>query len=192
MILLLPGCRAILMQMYGIKNPGIENETSIKKAALKWHLDTANIVTLNSADFLPAYKSQSLPDAAIFDSSGDYIEYRATDTSCNAGLFSFIPALAVNNTYRRTHKTTQAAELKKFRNLKGHDIKPLPPADFYVLIYWAAWIGRLNKDHVKVWEDQARQNKNCSVAVIKVNLDLQESWDEAERNRIISAISKKK
>ncbi|MBK6522550.1 MAG: hypothetical protein IPG08_09530 [Sphingobacteriaceae bacterium] len=58
-----------------------------KKAAAKYKLDPANIVTVNSDAFLKELSGRSIPDVAVFDSNGNYIEYRVTDTSCNAGLF---------------------------------------------------------------------------------------------------------
>jgi len=40
------------------------------------------------------------------------------------------------------------------------------------------WIGRLNKDHVKVWEADAKANMNCNIEIIKINMDIQEWWDK--------------
>jgi hypothetical protein len=179
------GCQPIMKMLYGIKKPGVENETSIKKLAYKLELDTSNIVTVNSLDFYSVLKEQGIPDGAIFDSQGDYIEYRQTDSSCNAGLFAFIPELSLDKEYNRTNKTDLNTEFKKFRDLKGNVITSADHADFYLLIYWTAWAGRLNKDHVKVWEDLAKKNTNCTIKIIKVNLDLQEYWDEKEREDII-------
>jgi len=180
-------CNAVLMKMYGIKDPDIETERSIKKKALKYGMDTTNIVTANAKDFPVLMKGQAIPDGAVFNSKGEYIEYRATDTSCNAGLFEFIPGLNLMGSYNLTGKTTLEAELAKCRTFNGSAV-PLPVADFYVLIYWTVWSGKLNKDHVKVWEDLAKNNKNCSVRVIKVNLDVQENWEEAERDKIAAGM----
>ncbi len=179
------GCQPIVKMLYGIKKPGVENEMSIKKLARKLELDTSNIVTVNSQDFYAVLKEQGIPDGAVFDSKGQYIEYRATDSSCNAGLFAFIPELSLDKEYNKTNKTDFNTEFRKFRDLKGNEITHVDQADFYLLIYWTAWAGRLNKDHVKVWEDLAKKNTNCKIKIIKVNLDLQEYWDEKERDDII-------
>jgi hypothetical protein len=183
------------MKMYGIKKPDVENEKSIRKTALKYGLDTATLVTINAADFGPTIKEISgIPDAALFDSAGKYIEYRQSDTACNAGLFGFIPGLSSKGSYNYTGKTTLAEELKTLRTLKG---QPLAAgmegkADFYLLIYWTAYAGRLNKDHVKAWQDLAAQNKQAKIKVIEVNLDFQEHWPEKERKAIMKGTSKKK
>jgi hypothetical protein len=181
-----------MKKLYGIKDPDIENEKTIIKKALKYGLDTSNIVTVNSNDFPSILRGQGIPDGAIYDSDGKYIEYRQTDTSCNAGLFQFIPSLNLNDKYNQPESTDLKKQLNKFRDLKGNTLKQPESADFYLLIYWAVWIGKLNKDHVKIWENLARENKKCKIKVIKVNLDIQEYWDEKERDKIIKAMSKKK
>ena len=191
-LLILASCQPIMKKIYGIKDPEIENKKTILKSALKYNLDTSNIVTVNSKDFLYVLNGQSIPDAAIYDKNGKYIEYRQTDTSCNAGLFQFIPSLNLNEKYNQPDSSDLTAELNKFRDLKGNLLTPTEAADFYLLIYWTVWTGKLNKDHVKVWEDLGRDNKNCKIKVIKVNLDLQEYWEEQEREKIIKTLSKKK
>ncbi|MCC6251524.1 MAG: hypothetical protein IT238_03570 [Bacteroidia bacterium] len=192
LLLILASCQPILMKLYGIKNPDIENDKSIIKKALKYGLDTSNIVTVNSKEFLYVITEQGIPNGAIYDRNGNYIEYRQTDTSCNAGLFQFIPALNLVDKYNQPDSSNLKTELSKFRDLKGNTLKQPEPADYYLLIYWTVWAGKLNRDHVKIWEKLARDNKNCKVKVIKVNLDIQEYWNEQERDKIVRAISKKK
>ncbi len=189
-LLILVSCQPIMMKIYGIKDPDIENEKTITIKALKYDLDTSNIVTVNSKDFLYVLNCQSIPEGAIYDRNGKYIEYRQTDTSCNAGLVQFIPSLNLNDKYNELDSSDLKTELNKFRDLNGNLLKQHEPADFYLLIYWTVWTGKLNKDHVKIWEDLACDNKNCKIKVIKVNLDIQEYWEEQEREKIIKAMSK--
>ena len=189
-ILVLASCQPIMKAIYGIKKPDIENRESITKKALKFGLDTTNIVSVTSKDFPYVLKSTSIPNAAIYDSKGKYIEYRQTDTSCNAGLFDFIPKLNVSGTYNKPDSTSLAEEWTKFRNLKGNEMSLPNNADFYLLIYWNVWTGKLNKDHVKIWEDLARENKNCKIKVIKVNLDIQEYWEPKEKEMYRKAMRK--
>ena len=186
----LASCQPIMKAIYGIKKPDIENRESITKKALKFGLDTTNIVSVTSKDFPYVLKSTSIPNAAIYDSKGKYIEYRQTDTSCNAGLFDFIPKLNVSGTYNKPDSSSLAEEWTKFRDLKGNEMNLPNNADFYLLIYWNVWTGKLNKDHVKIWEDLARDNKNCKIKVIKVNLDIQEYWEPKEKEMYRKAMRK--
>ena len=193
-ILFLSGCQVVLKKMYGIKSPKIENNISIKKKAFKYGLDTTNIVTLNSANFLQTFNEiRGVPDGNIYDSKGNYIEYKLTDTSCNAGLFNFIPGLSPEKTYEKTGEPSLEIELNKYRTLTGNKVETKidNKFDFYLVIYWTVWIGKLNKDHVKIWEEQAKNNNKAKIGVIKVNLDIQEYWDKEERDKIIKIMSNK-
>ncbi len=191
-VVFITACQPILMKIYGIKQPKVENQASIQKQALKYGLDNANIVTVAAKDFLHEFWGKNIPDCAVYDKDQRYIEYRQTDTSCNAGLFAFIPALNATTTYHQPPAPSLKEELKKFRDMQGKELGELKKADFYLLIYFTVWTGKLNKDHVKAWEDLAKANKNANIHIIKVNLDFQEYWNETERNDIIKALSKKK
>lgn len=189
-LLLLSSCQPILKKLYGIKKPDIENQTSITNKALKFGLDTSNIVSVYSNDFPFVLKSTSIPNAAIYDRNGKYIEYRQTDTSCNAGLFDFIPNLNISTKYNQPEAETLQQQLSKYRDLKGNTLKSPESADFYILIYWNVWTGRLNRDHTKIWEDLAQENKKCKIKVIKVNLDIQEYWEKSEKEKYRKAMRK--
>jgi hypothetical protein len=190
---LLSSCHLILKKVCGIHNPRIEQEASIEKAARKYHLKTDNILTA-SPDGMLHMSKRGIPDVAIFDGAGDYIEYRATDTSCNAGVFGFIPALHKEGQYNKTHNTTLSEEMAMIRTMAGSPINKAylkPKADFYLFIYWATYEGRLNKDHVKAWEDLAMKNKNANIQVIKVDLDLQRWWPQQSTDSVIAVMEGK-
>lgn len=186
----LASCQPIMKAIYGIKKPDIENRESITKKANKFGLDTSNIVSVSSADFPYIMKRVSVPNASIYDAKGKYVEYRLTDTSCNKGLFDFIPNLNLTTTYNKPDSLSLQQQWPKYRDLNGNKLALPEPADFYVLIYWNVWTGKLNKDHVKIWEDLARANKNCRVKVIKVNLDIQDHWEQTEKEKWRKAFRK--
>jgi hypothetical protein len=188
--LLLSSCTFLIYKAYGIKNPGIENEKSLTKFLRKKHLRTDNYVTIKPEHFLLTLKGKGIPDADFFDANGDYLEYRATDSSCNAGVFGFIPTLGTSTVFRKTGLKSLQKEWDKFLSPTGKVLPALPTADFYMFIYWTAWSGRLNKDHVKVWEDSALAHTKAKIHIIKVNMDLQEYWDEKERQKIIDILNK--
>lgn len=193
--ILLTSCQVVLKKMYGIHKPRIENETSIKKCAVKYGMDTNNIVTVNSTDFMQVLSHTGVPDGAVFDSNGNFIEYRTYDTAkCNAGLFGFISALQKNGIYNETGKTKLSTELSKFLNVKGGpaSFKDLDQYDYVILLYWCTWAGKLNKDHVQPWEQLAKENKNVRIKVIKVNLDIQEYWPRMEKKNIKAQLRNKK
>ena len=145
---------------------------------------------MNASDYPEFTNGKSIPDADIFDMAGNYIEYRQTDTSCNAGLFQFIPDLNRNSKYNQSGKTSLNSIFTKLRNLKGEKLEKITPADFYILIYWTVYTGKLNKDHVKIWEELATKNTNAKIKVLKVNLDIQENWGKDQTDKYMKAFKK--
>lgn len=177
-----------MKMLYGIGKPGVETAASIRKKALKAGLDTSTIVAVSSEAFLQVLRDNAIPDASIYNRQGRYIEYRQTDTSCNAGLFQFIPALRADGVYAMPDSLPLQKEWEHLRDLNGLPLAPPKDADFTVLIYWTTWAGRLNKDHVKVWEEQARANTACKISVVKVNLDIQDHWPEDYKQTLLGAL----
>jgi len=190
--LCLSSCKAIMMKAYGIKNPEVETEKTIRKSALKYGLDTSNIATLKPEDFL-AHITKGSPDAAFYDHDGNYIEYRATDTSCNAGVFGFIPQLKKDTVFPKTDKPKLDQELARFQNLRAAPYLPTTDAnsDYTMLLYWTVYEGRLNKDHVKAWQDLAAKNTRAHIRVILVNMDMQENWGKEALDKLATRFQKK-
>lgn len=186
------GCKPILMKMYGIKKPAIETEASIKNYAFQIGLDTFNIVSVNADDFRKTLSKRGVPEGLIFDKSGNYLEYKESDTSCNAGLFIYIPELNSNGSYNRSVKYNLTEEVSSLRNLKGQAIQEFNSSeyDFLLFIYWAKWVGKLNKDHVKEWQQLALDNKNAKIKTILINLDIQENWDKEKRDELLNSMRK--
>lgn len=175
---------------YGVKKPAVESEKKIRKKAIKYGLDTAQIITVRSKHIWHELKGKGIPDATVFDANGNYIEYRSSDTACNAGLFGFIPDLTPNGKYNKTGKTTLATELTKYSTFKGDSIAVSETPDFYVMIYWTVWSGRLNKDHVKIWQDLAKQNKQANIKLFLANVDLQGNWPKHELDSTLAKVKK--
>lgn len=186
-------CTWLMMKAYGVKNPKIENQKSIIRKLKKLSMDTCHLLILKSTAYAEYIKA-GIPEGEIYDARGRFIQYKKTDTSCNAGLFSYIEELDRSKVYAFDSNKTAKRELRKFLRLNGDTVTTdfLKPADFYVFVSWAAWIGRLNKDHVRDWEILAKKNPNAKIQFIKVNVDIQEIWPEEFKQKIRSSFKKKK
>lgn len=171
------------------EKPRIENEQSLIRKAKRFGFGTNNIVSSNSDNFLHILNGQWIPDAKIYDKFGNYIEFKSNDSACNAELSEFIQNLHKDTIYKTSEYPNFFEEYSKYRDLKGNDLPKPNSADFYIVIFWTAWTGRLNKTHVKIWEELAKENKNCEIEVLKLNLDIQNHWNKEERERIIKVFS---
>ena len=184
LLVFLPSCKTfILKSLYGIKKPKVESERSILKYAFKKGLLQDNIFTLSQDDWTWAVQNisfaKSIPDIMVFDKNGNLLKYRE-ESQCNAKAFSFLSSLTKESKFEYDSLLTMKDLTTKLKDLKGNNTSFTinDSTDYYVFIFWAVWIGRLNKDHVKEWETDALNNKNCSIKVIKVNMDKQEWWDK--------------
>ncbi len=184
---MLAGCSSILLTIYGIRNPRVETEASIKAAAKKYKLDTSNIAMVANSTALLGFLTDGIPNAAIYDSGGNYIEYRLTDSACNAGLFTFIPNLNPGGEYVKPDTLPLSRVLLNLRQPDSRPVTLSGPADFYILIFWSAWTGKLNKTHVKPWEDLVYDNPSSKIEVLKDSLDIPWFWSEEEKSAMIDA-----
>lgn len=93
----------------------------------------------------------------------------------------------VAETQLNPNKQASLEEAKKhLRNLKGNlvEVELEDNYDYYIFIYWAKFTGKLNKDHVLVWEKQALENKNAKIKVMKVNMDIQSYWGDENLKQV--------
>lgn len=178
----LTGCSSIMKAMYGIKKPKVENEASIMKWLKKVEMSSDNVVTLSYSGFkstLTAIKNK-MPEVFVFNKNGEYIPY-GDEWACNAHAFNFIESLNDTTHYATGNKMKLDDEITQMRNLKGEALNSqikTPETDFYILIFCAKYAGKLNKNHAKVWEQQALNNKKSQIKVVKVDMDLQEFWGD--------------
>ncbi len=178
-LLVFQSCSRIMMGIYGIKNPDIEDSVSLVKYCEKKGINTNNLYTLGAEDNVKILNliGGSIPDIMIFNSHGQLIPY-ADKNFCNAAAFSFIDSLNSKKDFREDTSISYSDLADKMRNLNGHLNAPQmnPETNYYIFIFWTKWTGRLNKTHVIPWENQALSNPNAKVEVYKVNMDMQQYW----------------
>lgn len=179
----------VIRMLYGVRNPTVETAQSLLQTARKYQLETSNIVTVSPAGRAALMKLfGGIPEALIYNKEGQRIAYKEIGKECNAGLFSFIPLMAKNGNYKTLNETKLTEHMGQLRDLNG---RPLPEnyldttADYYILISWAAFTGELNRNHVKKWQELARQNRNAKIQVIAVNVDIQQWWPDDAKERAL-------
>ena len=174
-------CNPIMKTIYGIKDPQVETKESLNKYMNSISMGSENNLVVNKKGkyniVLDDFK-KIIPESVLFDSTGKRLTYKKEEQDCNAGLFATIPELTINSSL----KEEKGSNLEEFKsNLIYLDneksVGNLPKADFYLFISWARFVGKLNKDHVKVWEKLAKDNPNAKIIVFKVNMDMQKRWE---------------
>jgi hypothetical protein len=179
-ILTFISCSPIVRLLYGIKKPKVENEESLKKYLEKVNISDKDVYTLDFEGYQKALEliNKKIPEVLIFDKNGNYIPY-GNEWACNASAFDFIENLNDTTKYVNSDKTNIISLPFSLYSLEGDSLGiPTLNASFHIFIFWAKFAGKLNKDHVKIWEKQAINNSNANIKVYKINMDFQEHWGE--------------
>ena len=153
-----------------------------KSFCLKKGMDTSNLIFLkDSSSFLSYYSKKEedlkyfnigLPELYVFDSNSTFLKYKP-DTACNAPGFAFTENVCdkITKLQRTDLKFQNFAKYFNFEN--GKEVKDLDIKgyDAVIVISWAKYMGKLNKDHVKVWEDNLKKQNPCKLLILKACLD---------------------
>ncbi len=178
-LFILSSCNSALKTYYGFHDPCVENSETIQKYVFQKKINADNIaVTASEIKFRQVFKKNSkIPEIRVFGKDGNGFHYK-DEHLCNAQAFDFTKRICSANELERDTSVNLASEINGLVDLNGRPltINDFKGYDFIVFIYWAKFIGRLNKDHVKVWEDNLNAQNGCGIKVIKVNLDLQKNW----------------
>ena len=163
---------------YGIKNPSLEDEQSVKKYLLKQHIDTSNVYVfkdLNSYSAASKMKMLSIPEAMFFNKDGYFVPYKEEAVNCNANVNKFIMDISA-------FSEKPADETKKMDNLMAIIVstnnKQPQRADINVFITWAKFAGKLNREKAFDWIDLLQKAKAQGIKVnyYLLNCDFQKSW----------------
>lgn len=173
--------------MQGGHLPRIENAETIESTLEKYNLsDSNNYIICDSSSYFKILKEiTSLPEIMFFNDLGEKMEIRKQGT-CTAGVGVLIDSIqdyTVPDTsiYSPFHQIDSL--LYHLRTLEGEVINKstIKEADYFVVIFWAKFIGKLNRTKVKQWELALQAKKNLKIEVLKVNCDVQEMWGLNEK-----------
>ncbi|MGI6341834.1 MAG: hypothetical protein ACOXZ9_02495 [Bacteroidales bacterium] len=184
-LLITGGCKKLgtklLMMSAGAHEPRIETTESLRKYMQKKNIISNNVFTTQNLESFQNHMSLSgggIPEVLIFNKNLDNIAYRDSILNCNGPAFRAILGLDKNKTYKINDHFKLDDINTGLCDLEGNPTKITVDnnADFIVVIYWAKYAGRPNKDQVNVMEKYAIDNINANIQVVKINLDFQSFW----------------
>jgi len=175
------GCTKIILAMYGYHSPREESIQSYKMYCAKLNLDSQNIIFLRDSTMFMKYYAKAdtqlkvlnigVPEIYVFDNKGILLKYKP-DSACNAPGFQFTERACEKLSELKKTNLKITDFLKYFTTSEGNNVNANPEQfDATVIISWAKFTGRLNKDHVKIWEDNLRRYSNCKLKIYKASLD---------------------
>lgn len=163
----------------------IEKPVIVHKALLLSYFQSLNIDTQDC--YVPKGEhyeevvnlANGLYSAVIFDSNGKKIRYTTSRLGC-MNPSSYLADLRFISDYPRD----SSDNLTNFLSL----VTPYTTTgnaahyDYTVVIFWTKYLGTdENKQKIVRWEQILKANKKINTRIIKVNMDVQETWEEADK-----------
>ncbi len=127
-----------------------------------------------------------LPDVVFYNDKHEYLEYRATEESCNASIRSFIDTLSTGFTGIYTPTTNYIkmeelfSKLTQLPNLNSLELSD--EYDFTLVLIWSKYTGKVSIDHLVDWQksiEQAR-NRGLNINTIYLSLDYMDHFNMSE------------
>lgn len=172
--------------IYHVHAPRVESKKDILKYAEKQQLIKENIFALDYVGYIHRIDSiESIPNIFLFDKDGRCLNLKDVGNTCSGPIPDMLAELnngIAINTYLDSVSFEYHAS--KIIDLNGNpvEIKFDSLVDFHAFIYWGTFLGRVNKENTKAWEDTILNNQNITCKIYKINLDLQESWGKTDVN----------
>lgn len=174
---LLVNCKSITKMSYGVKNPTLKTNYKLYNFLKKNNIDSKSIYFFKNFDnMIKAYqlKYSTIPDAYFFNQNGNFIPYKSNAEQCNAKVDDFITDLKNININKSENKN-----INDFIPLLSNDKNEVIVLnEITVIITWATYLGKMNKQKAFEWIKLLEQAKDKGIKVnyYLVNYDLQECW----------------
>lgn len=179
---LVSSCKPVLYTVYGIKKPDPVSTAYIVKKANRLNLETYTLYGIRPEKYpLVINRISTLPNVVIYDKHHRALNWKKTEDACKAGVADFIAQLNGDSNANFTSDTTfreAEKELVELHTGTPLALQELPEADYYVFVYWATFLGRLNREYLTDWLAATRQNSQASFHFVFVTGDLRKEWGE--------------
>ncbi len=176
-------CTPVLKLYYGCHEPKAEDSISLTKYYNKKGIDIHNMLVLSdSVKYYERIKEVTgFPEIRVFNKEGHLIYYKDTAKACSAPAYDFTKTICSASGLKSNVSKNLKSETNGLLELNNSPLNLTDTLyDYYVFIYSARFAGRLNKDHVKVWQHNLENAKGCKVKYYLVDMDWQKSWDKRD------------
>ncbi len=189
--ILIASCKTITKIYLGVKNPSFKTHKQLNDFLVKKDLNQSSIYYIKSwknYEKLLNEKYSSFPEAYFFNKDGDFVNYKKDSRECNANVGEFIKNLTEFSNF----KTVKTKNIKIFEdNICNNKNEKFKASDINVIITWATFVGKVNKNKAFEWIEliEEAKRKGININYYLVNYDLQESWklSDNEKKGILDA-----
>lgn len=168
-------CRLIL----GIKEPRPKSVNELNRYLIKHGVDTLNCFTFNKSAF---DSIQKLPYKLNWPIGFRPIQFRAFDrqgkmvsqyASCEGSWKKRKVFMEFPPKYKTIADSTISfdKDIKMYKTYNGENLKiNCGEYDLSIVVYWATWLGTIDRNLVKAVYKYQRQNPTKKINIIKVNI----------------------
>ncbi|GAB4490445.1 MAG: hypothetical protein OHK0019_09340 [Saprospiraceae bacterium] len=179
--LLFCACQPIARLIYGVKKPREVSTQKIEKKAVELDIDTSALFAIRS-EYYPKVINEvkSFPNIRIYDKAGNMYNYRENPEECKSTADDFIQNLRLDSAYNYVNDSSFFRLPLQLEGLRGEqfNIEALREADFYAFIFWATFLGKMNKDNVIPRTRLAKENRRAKIHLIYISCDLRDEWGD--------------
>lgn len=178
--LFLQSCRPVQSVFLGIRNPKVKTEKQLLKYASRKGLQTDNNFSLRDSLTLEKYLYTVLSGkssmAVVYDREGKML-YRYDTTGCPGPYMQYLQSICANKQETQSDSlfTDRMNDLVPFSATTNKVINT-GDYDYTIVLYWARFLGMMNKKHARNYEQILQQNHGCKIQYIKVSLDPRDFW----------------
>ncbi len=149
--------------------------------ALRTGLRTDNLYIFRDSAGLNAFDRTigKLPEIGFYYRGCCLMKVRSED-DCHKTIEMIIDSLSRDRSYALDSLDRFADLVSRICHPDGSpvNLEDTARADFNVVLYWATYLGKINKRNTLVWEEKLyEKGKVLGINVFKVNCDYQEAWD---------------
>lgn len=180
-------CKRALLAVYGIKLPAIETYETLHTYLEGLGMGQETIYVLKDTNELNFFITHhvSMPEAFFFNGKGDFVQYKETPQSCNAGVANFTKQMAQLDSMQTDSTYNLSFFTDRMRRLQQSGMSPVgvePQQNAYVVMLWARYLGKLNKDKIFDWVQHIHeaQKEGVKVQYFLVSYDYVTDWGVTE------------
>jgi len=179
-------CTKLALIYEGVKKPALETPDRLTKFLIRQQIDTSEMLCFQDTLALYRFYGQhiGIPEARFFNRQKQLVDYRDKPSDCNGHVAVFMekmdsinylspdPVLILDNF---TSSLAYAKDMRPFQ-LESKEY------DLYLVMYWAKFMGKVNKHKVFEWETLAAKAKQqgLKIRVLKINVDFHQLWGITE------------
>jgi hypothetical protein len=130
-----------------------------------------------------------MPEIQFFDKNGYLMIYR-DEKRCNDQNDSLISFLDPKNIVKIDSSNNIHDYINQLRTLEGNVVSgdEFKNSDYYLIMYWAKWLGKVNSIKMRDWEKTISKKDNLKLKTIKVTTDYMDFW-HVPKNEMVKVYS---